>query len=83
MPLRGTSLCYYTPIFQVACQLSLYFLLVPYNVSPLQAAMVPKDELAMGARMHNQVRYSMLHVYVVQKISRNALYCQVVGILNI
>ena len=34
VPLQATYLCYYTPIFQVACQLSLYFLLVPYNVSP-------------------------------------------------
>ena len=29
-------------------------------MSPPQAAMVPKDELAMGARMHSQVRPSVI-----------------------
>ena len=38
------------------------------TMSPLQAAMVPKDELAMGARMHSQVRFSIIQFSSDDKI---------------
>ena len=40
------------------CMTNQYFMFV-YCMSPSQAAMVPKDDMAMGSRMHSQVRTNM------------------------